>query len=200
MSNESTKNEKEKYEWLEECWVDLQPLPVDGWILDIGGGGEGIIGELMGSQVVAIDSLAEELEEAAPGPLKIIMDAGDLQFLDDTFSAATAFFCFMYIRQDAELRKILSEVHRVLQPGGQLWVWDVLLPSGENKSKDIFVVPLKVQFPNGKIIDTGYGQLWPETARDQQYYEQIAVQSGFVVESITIRDALIEMRLKKPEI
>ncbi|TFG72017.1 MAG: hypothetical protein E4H27_03460, partial [Anaerolineales bacterium] len=42
-------------------------------ILDIGGGGEGIIGKLKGRQAIAIDSSKRELEEAAPGPLKIVM-------------------------------------------------------------------------------------------------------------------------------
>ena len=36
-----------------------------GSILDIGGGGEGVIGRLYGRQVVAIDNRQEELDEAA---------------------------------------------------------------------------------------------------------------------------------------
>ena len=35
-----------------------------GSILDIGGGGEGVIGRLYGRQVVAIDNRQEELDEA----------------------------------------------------------------------------------------------------------------------------------------
>ena len=35
-----------------------------GSILDIGGGGEGIIGRLYGSRVTAIDNREEELDEA----------------------------------------------------------------------------------------------------------------------------------------
>lgn len=35
-----------------------------GSILDIGGGGEGVIGLLYGSQVTAIDNRQEELDEA----------------------------------------------------------------------------------------------------------------------------------------
>lgn len=37
---------------------------LNGSILDIGGGGEGVIGQLYGQQVVAIDKLQEELDEA----------------------------------------------------------------------------------------------------------------------------------------
>jgi hypothetical protein len=45
-----------------------------GYILDIGGGGEGVIGQLKGERVVAIDKQKRELEEAAPGALKIVID------------------------------------------------------------------------------------------------------------------------------
>lgn len=40
---------------------------LDGEILDVGGGGEGTIGRLYGSQVTAIDNRQEELDEALDG-------------------------------------------------------------------------------------------------------------------------------------
>ena len=51
-----------------------------------------MIGLLKGKQVVAIDSNQDELIEAADGPLKIIMDATRLEFLDDSFNLVTAFY------------------------------------------------------------------------------------------------------------
>ena len=39
-----------------------------GSVLDIGGGGEGIIGRLYGKNVTAIDIRQEELDEAPEGP------------------------------------------------------------------------------------------------------------------------------------
>lgn len=68
-------------------------------ILDIGGGGEGIIGLLYGSKVVAIDQRKKELEEAPEGPLKIVMDARELNFLDNSFDAVTSFFTLMYVKK-----------------------------------------------------------------------------------------------------
>ena len=50
----------------------------NGRILDIGGGGEGIIGRVYTGQVTAIDNRAEELEEAPDGPCKLVMDAAQL--------------------------------------------------------------------------------------------------------------------------
>lgn len=69
-----------------------------GLILDIGGGGRGVIGELKNQQVIAIDPSKRELEGAVDGPLKIIMDATNLQFLDETFHTATSFYTLMYIK------------------------------------------------------------------------------------------------------
>jgi len=187
-----------KYYWLETCEVKLAHLPFDGWILDIGGGGEGVIGQLMGSQVVAIDRRMEELEEATPGPLKIVMDAGDLQFLDETFSAITAFFCLMYIREEESLRMILREAYRVLKPGGQLWVWDASIPKREGITQEVFVVPVQIELPGGKRIETGYGQLWPKDVRDGNYYERLAAEVGFESVSLEEGDAQMMIKFMKP--
>ena len=53
--------------------VVVDDFEAPGYILDIGGGGEGIIGRLKGEQVIAIDPNRRELEGAAGGPLKIVM-------------------------------------------------------------------------------------------------------------------------------
>ncbi|MDH5201498.1 MAG: hypothetical protein OEW93_11465, partial [Candidatus Bathyarchaeota archaeon] len=74
--------------WVEERFIErtytvsgrleMAPLKAEGFILDIGGGGEGIIGKLNGRQVVSIDLSAGELEETDNESLKIVMDATDL--------------------------------------------------------------------------------------------------------------------------
>jgi len=84
--------------YFEKQEVIVDDFDSPGYILDIGGGGRGVIGKLKGERVIAIDPSKRELEEAPAGPLKIIMDARDLQFLDGTFSTATSFFTLMYIK------------------------------------------------------------------------------------------------------
>ena len=84
--------------FFEEQEVIVSDIDAPGYILDIGGGGRGVIGTLKGEQVIAIDPSRRELEGAPAGPLKIVMDATDLQFLDGAFSAATSFFTLMYIK------------------------------------------------------------------------------------------------------
>lgn len=74
----------------------------NGKILDIGGGGEGIIGRLYRQQVTAIDKRQEELDEAPNGFEKILMDATDLKYANETFDHVTCFFTLMFM--DAQER------------------------------------------------------------------------------------------------
>lgn len=137
--------------------VNLPDFPATGLILDIGGGGEGIIGQAKGKQVVAIDLIKRELEEAPGDPLlKIVMDARDLKFLDASFDTVTVFFTFMYI-DPADHEKVLTEIRRVIRPSGRLLVWDVTFPARKTDERHEWVVyPLQVQLPAARI-QTGYG-------------------------------------------
>lgn len=154
----------------------------EGFILDIGGGGEGVIGQLRGSDVVAIDYKAEELHEAVDGPLKIIMDARDLQFLDDSFQTATAFFSLMYLNERDDQLKVLQEVCRVLQPGGKFHIWEIDLSSKPETDKEFYIVHLRYQV-NKIFKETGYGKRWPAELRSFEYYIDLAKSVGLIEES-----------------
>lgn len=94
--------------------VKLEPIETNGFILDLGGGEEGIIGKLNGNQVISIDKKIEELEEINNDSVKIVMDSCDLKFLSSSFDTVTSFFALMYI-EDQYLPKIFSEAFRVLK-------------------------------------------------------------------------------------
>ncbi len=98
--------------------VVLEDLTAEGLILDIGSGGQGVIGRLKGEQVIAIDPNKLELQGAADGPLKIIMDATDLKFLDESFNTVTSFYTLMYIKEEESHKQVFGEVYRVLKQGG----------------------------------------------------------------------------------
>lgn len=70
---------------------------LSGSILDIGGGGEGIIGLAYGEQVTAIDISQEELDEAPGGFTKICMDEAHMTFQDGCFDNVTFFFSLMFM-------------------------------------------------------------------------------------------------------
>ncbi len=156
--------------------IELSPLRTDGFILDIGGGGEGIIGKLNGAQAVAIDTSERELAETKNEALKIIMDATDLKFLPDSFAICTAFFSLMYIPKSKH-SKVFEEAHRVLKANGQFLLWDVTIPETEREYRQ-FIVPLRVQLP-AKKVETGYGAKWQ--TQDINHFKKLAKEYKFKV-------------------
>lgn len=156
--------------------IKLSPLETEGLILDIGGGGEGIIGKLNGTQVVAIDTSERELAETRNEALKVVMDATDLKFLPDSFDICTAFFSLMYIPKSKH-SKVFEEAHRVLKGSGQFPLWDVRIPRTERKHRQ-FIVPLRVQLPD-ETVETGYGVKWQ--TQDINHFKGLAKEHKFKV-------------------
>ncbi len=84
---------------MNDIWVRSE---LKGTILDIGGGGEGIIGRVYGQQVTAIDNRQEELDEAPDNGHKLLMDASALAFQDGFFDNVTFFYSLMYMSKETK--------------------------------------------------------------------------------------------------
>jgi ubiquinone/menaquinone biosynthesis C-methylase UbiE len=172
--------------------IEMNPIKSDGLILDIGGGGEGVIGKLNGRQVVAIDMNEKELEETQNDALKIVMDATDLRFLYESFDVCAAFFALMYIPKNQHL-KVFEEVHRVLKNSGRFLIWDVKIRERHKKHK-AFVVLLKVKLPSEEI-ETGYGVKW-ET-EDIDHFKELAKKTKFRITKEWSEDEIFHLELSK---
>lgn len=188
--------------FFEQQKLELHPFSVEDWILDVGGGGEGVIGQLLGRSVVSIDSRASELEEAleASGDegetLRIVMDARDLTFLDESFSDAALFFSLMYMQDDIQ-REALEEVYRVLKPGGAVRIWEFEFPTQGDRKEQVGVFPLVVTLPD-RTIETGYSNRWPDAIHDQAWYRTELETTGFEVEDEQTIGKILILQGKKP--
>ncbi len=147
---------------------------LDGLILDIGGGGEGVIAQLYPGQVIAIDNRLDELEEAPSQAVKIVMDAREMSFTDSCLDNVTAFYSFMYISEE-DHGKVLSEIKRVLKSKGQFHIWDT-----EIKEANPFLADLDISIQDYSIHTT-YGIYKDEASQDAEYFKQIISDLGLTL-------------------
>ncbi|MDI9497644.1 MAG: class I SAM-dependent methyltransferase [Bacillota bacterium] len=131
---------------------------IAGSILDIGGGGEGMIGRIYGNQVIAIDNRQEELDEAPDCCEKRLMDATQLLFPDQSFDHATFFYSLMYMTRDVQAEAI-REAARVLKRGGRIHIWDSDIAS---VGREPYAVDLDIIW-DGNCVHTSYGIVKGET-------------------------------------
>ena len=160
--------------------IVIQEIP-QGRVIDIGGGGEGVIAQAGGAGIIAIDKYISEIHEArqkGPDTLWVTADATELPYTDSCFDNATAFFSCMYMPDDAK-EIVFRETRRVLKTGGEFWIWDAhMAPKG-----NVFAIRLQVEILGGHTINTVYGV----KARDQSAASicRLLQQAGFETDVIT---------------
>lgn len=147
---------------------------ITGSVLDVGGGGEGVIGRIYKEQVTAIDNEQQELDEAPDCCRKVLMDARNLEFQNESFDNATAFYSFMYMSTDTK-EKALYEISRVLKPGGRLYIWDAEVADAE---REPFLADLYIDAA-GEKIETTYGIMGDDIAQSAEYFIRLCSEKGF---------------------
>jgi ubiquinone/menaquinone biosynthesis C-methylase UbiE len=172
--------------------LEVSRIETGGLILDVGGGGEGVIGRLNGKQVIAIDTREEELVDTRNEALKVVMDAAELKFLPKSFEVCTAFFSLMYIPKSIH-QKVFEEVYRVLKENGRFLISDVRIPDNALGQKT-FIVHLKVKLPNEEV-KTGYGVRWQ--TQSLKYFREMAKLIGFKVSRESSSNGIFHLELQK---
>jgi len=161
-----------------------------GTILDIGGGGEGVMGRIYQSQVTAIDNRQEELDGAPEGFTKLLMDACNLEFEDNLFDNITLFYTLMYIEKEKH-HKVIKEAYRVLKNEGSLYIWDTNIIEANP-----FLVKLHIE-ANNSIINTTYGIYKKDPYQDDKYFTSICESAGFRPINKTIDEEQFYLHFKK---
>lgn len=172
--------------------LEVSRIETDGFILDVGGGGEGIIGRVNGKQVVAIDTREGNLMGTHNEAMKVVMDAADLKFLPKSFDVCTAFFSLMYIPKSIH-QKVFREVFRVLKDKGRFLIWDASVPESVAGYK-AFIVHLKVKLPNEEV-ETAYGARWQ--AQSPEYFKEMARLIGFKVTKESSKNEIFHLEMEK---
>jgi ubiquinone/menaquinone biosynthesis C-methylase UbiE len=116
------------------------------------------------------------------------------KFLDKVFPTATVFFTFMYI-DPADHAKVFQELHRVLAPGGRLFIWDAEIPAKTDPRQLYVMFPLHVSLPKTEI-NTGYDVKIVE-GQGPAHFIETARRAGFEVVAQKSDKGWFQLELKK---
>lgn len=162
-----------------EAKVFLERL--EGFVVDIGAGGEGVIARTCGMETVCVDISKREIDEARSRGVVanwVLCDACSMPFVNGAFDVATFFFSLMYIKMFERKHAVIIEAKRILRSDGLLYLWDAIIP----EKPDLYVVFVEANLPDEKKIYTGYGVKGKkEKAQTPELIDKLALEAGFKV-------------------
>ncbi|MCK5151943.1 MAG: class I SAM-dependent methyltransferase [Candidatus Thorarchaeota archaeon] len=136
--------------------IPLERIPGDGLIVDIGGGGEGLVSRIEGTRVCAIDKKMDEIREAMihnPPSNWFVGDGAHLSFKDDVFDVVTLWFSLGYMKDWHIKRAVLLDAYRVLKEGAIISIKATKIVCEEER----LVFRVDYSLPDGTLSRTGYG-------------------------------------------
>ena len=162
--------------------VNVSLKRLEGFIVDIGAGGEGVIAKTCGRNTVGVDINKREIDEArSRGSLAqwVLCDACSMPFRDDSFDVATFFFSLMYIKATKRKLAAFVEARRVLKSDGLLCLWAAII----REKPGLYGVFVEISLPDGEEIFTGYGVRGKEKGQNLELINKLAIEAGFTATS-----------------
>ncbi len=136
--------------------IVLHRISTKGLVLDIGGGGEGLVSRIAGDKVCAVDYRISEIREAQihnPPANWFTADGRAVPFQDSTFDMATLWFSLGYMNEWSVKGAVLTEVHRTLKREGMLLIMASRIDCNEPR----LIFSVQFTLPDGTVSKTGYG-------------------------------------------
>ncbi len=137
-------------------YIRLQDIFDDQRILDVGGGGEGLVARVAGSRVCVVDSNIDKIREARIHEEQanwFNCDGASLCFKDASFDLATLWFSLGYMRSWHVKEQVLKETYRVLRDDARLSIWAGRIDCDEQG----FLLRTDIIFPDGTVSRFGFG-------------------------------------------
>ncbi|MFW9962375.1 MAG: class I SAM-dependent methyltransferase [Candidatus Sifarchaeia archaeon] len=136
--------------------ITLERVSTEGLILDIGGGGEGLVSRIEEGRVCALDIRMSEVREAQiHGNLSnwFVADGSQLCFKDSVFDTVTLWFSLGFMSDWKTKREVLGAAYRVLKNNGKLSILASHIP----ETGDSLIFWATFTFPDGTRSKIGYG-------------------------------------------
>jgi ubiquinone/menaquinone biosynthesis C-methylase UbiE len=175
--------------------ITLEKVPTDGLILDIGGGGEGLVSRIEESKVCAVDIRISEIREAqihGPPANWFVGDGQRLCFQDSVFDFVTLWFSMGYMSDWTIKQNVLVEAYRVLCKDGRLSILD----SKISGIYDRMVFWGHFTLPDGTLSQTGYG-VRGKQEQTLERVNELVESTGFRIQYREDNDAWFKIQALK---
>lgn len=173
----------------------LEDIKGEGLILDIGGGGEGLVARLAGSRVCAVDVNIDKIREARiynEHANWFNCDGASLCFKDASFDVATLWFSLGYMRTWRMKERVLQEVYRVLKDGARLSIWACRIDCEEQG----LLLRTDIVFPDGTLSRFGFGVAGQQNQTPDTIM-RILDSAGFAIENAREEDYVFYFDCRK---
>ncbi len=171
-----------EFEKVAKRFLDLADISKNAKILDVGCGAGAFWEHARGYRHLAGIDYAQEairvIRERLSGDFRVA-DATALPFEAAAFDAVLSFGVFIYFDSLGYARKVLDEMHRVLKPGGRIFIGEVNDKDKMDRYRELRVEK-EADMKRKVIKDAQVDHLF----FDKAFFEEFAENAGYTVEIV----------------